>query len=79
MCNDVKKMYQKESVLHEKRYYFAYKPFFFNSDFSFYVLVTVKPTIQFTVKKAVSADKRSFIKDAHPHEKSINFGKLPIT
>ena len=65
-------MYQKESVLHEKRYYFAYKPFFFNSDFSFYVLVTVKPTIQFTVKKkAVSADKRSFIRMPTPMKSQL--------
>lgn len=75
-----KKMYQKESVLHEKRYYFAYKPFFFNSDFSFYFLVTVKPTIQFTVKKKSRLRRQTKLyQDAHPHEKSINFGKLPIT
>lgn len=55
-------MYQKESVLHEKRYYFAYKPFFFNS---------VKPTIQFTVKKAVSADKRSFISMPTPMKSQL--------
>lgn len=64
-------MYQKESVLHEKRYYFAYKPFFFNSDFSLYVLVTVKPTFQFTVKKAVSADKRSFIRMPTPMKSQL--------
>ena len=74
-----KKMYQKESVLHEKRYYFAYKPFFFNSDFSFYVLVTVKPTIQLTVKKSRLRRQTKLYQDAQPHEKSINFGKLPIT
>ena len=73
-------MYQKESVLHEKRYYFAYKPFFFNSDFSFYVLVTVKRAIHFTrSKKSRLGRQTKLYQDAHPHEKSINFGKLPIT
>lgn len=44
-----------------------------------YVLVTVKPTIQFTVKKSRLGRQTKLYQDAHPHEKSINFGKLPIT
>ena len=48
-----------------------YKPFFCNSDFSFYVLVPVKPTFQFTVKTAVSADKRSFIRMPTPMKSQL--------